>query len=334
MANAQTLTISTPAPTAKNEFKRITLNGERYDIFISGDITSDAAERLQLFVAQHQIEFARVYLDSPGGSLIGGIRLGEVIRELGFETGIRAAKYDYSKGPKAICASSCAYAFAGGVHRFFRPDEGALGVHQFNLVNDDDISTSDTQRISAYILSYLRVMGVDATAFELASNTNSVDMRWLSVAEAEKIRLADNGVSPPTTEIKLSNGWPYLKIEQVFTDVTARALLLCVDGEFSLMAGIVTTPEKSREQVQFFGLSFLMFDDEQYMAMSNSEGHAVEGNVIWLDRSLDNRGLELLQSSETLGIWLNNGGPMMWGVQMDLGKIQTEVRSFLSNCPR
>jgi hypothetical protein len=333
-ALAQQMNFNLLARTPKNEFERLTLNGGRYDIFASGTIAEDTAEVLQDFVKRNGIEVARVHFDSLGGSLIGGIRMGEKIRELGFETSVRHINFEYDKGPIAYCASACAYAFAGGTHRFLSEDVGVLGLHQFYSRENRGIDSSQTQMVAGLILSYLEKMGVNSRAFQVASQAGSDDMVWLSSRQAEEIGLADNGVSPPTAEIKLRDGYPYLRMEQSFNDVISRVLVMCVDGEFGLMAGIVTTPELSQEQVGYFGTSYLYFDDEQYLPITGSRGHAAEGSVVWLDRPLNGRGISLLRQSEVLGIWLNNGGPMQWGTHIQIGKVRKEINEFLNNCQR
>lgn len=320
--------------TPKNEFERITINGGRYDIFASGDIAENSAEKLADFVRRNQIEFARVHFNSLGGSLIGGIRLGEKIRELGFETSVRHIDFEYDKGPVAYCASACAYAFAGGTHRFLSQDVGMLGLHQFYPRENGALDSSQTQIIAGLILAYLEKMGVNSRAYQVASQAGSEDMVWLSPNQAEIIGIADNGTSPPTAITKIRDGYPYLRLEQEFNDVTSRVLIICSDGHHDILAGIVTTPEMSQEWVDYFGTSYLYFDEEQYLPITESRGHAAEGSVIWLDRPLNDRGVSLLRNSDILGIWLNNGGPMQWGAHIEIGKLRREINDFLDNCQR
>ena len=331
---AQKMSFAIPARTPENEFSRITFNGGRYDIFASGTIEEQSAEALVQFVRYNKIDFARIHFNSLGRSLIGGIRLGEKIRELGFETSVRHIEFDYEQGPVAYCASACAYAFAGGTHRFVFEEMGVIGLHQFYSLEDNAINSGQAQMLSAFILSYLTKMGVDSRAFQLASQTASDDMTWISAQQAEEIGLADNGVFPPIAEIKLRDGYPYLKVEQTFNDVASRVLIMCLEGQFHILAGVVTTPEVSREQVGYFGISYLYFDDEQYLPMESSSGHEAEGSVIWLNRPLNDRGIGLLRKSDFLGIWLNNGGPMQWGSYLHIGKVRSQINDFLDNCQR
>jgi hypothetical protein len=72
---------------------------------------------------------------SHGGSLIGGIKLGEFIRKRKLSTtvgrtvpGDPPSKHYYVRGD-GVCVSACAIAFIGGVERY--ANEKVLGIHQF-----------------------------------------------------------------------------------------------------------------------------------------------------------------------------------------------------------
>jgi hypothetical protein len=328
------MTFLTPEKTAESEVSRIILDAERHEIYAIGDIENDTAQKFETFVAKHSIKRARVHFVSGGGSLLGSMLFGLKIRELGFETEISGPIDKNFERTKAICASACAYAFAGGVHRFYSDQTGALGLHQFFSTGSNGMDSSEAQQMSALILRYLDEMGVDASAFRLASETTSDEMAWVSTEDAVSMKLADNGVEPTTAEIKLSEGWPYLRLNQNHNDFTARVLVYCFDGEFHLASGIVTTPALSRDQAATFGTSYLYFDDTQFSPVSQSRGHEAVDSTIWIERPLNRQGLSLLQNSQRLGIWLNNGGAFQWGAHMDLTQVRTQIRNFVSNCNR
>jgi hypothetical protein len=52
--------------TPSNNMARIALHGGRYDIYATGTIEAEAAERLKEFIAVNEIGHARVLFDSPG----------------------------------------------------------------------------------------------------------------------------------------------------------------------------------------------------------------------------------------------------------------------------
>jgi hypothetical protein len=190
--------------TPENQFMRITFMVGQHTIYATGDVELGDSVRLTEFVTGKGIENAKVCFDSPGGSLIEGIRLGRAIRELGFDTDIKAVDWKYGDPPKAMCASASAYAFAGGINRYFRSDTGRLGLHRFVSTSGQNIGDDITQDIAGTLVSYLSEMGVAAEAFVVASKTGSGDMAWVTAAEAVSIGLANNGILPTTSELKLN----------------------------------------------------------------------------------------------------------------------------------
>jgi hypothetical protein len=317
--------------TQEEKFVQLVMHGGQVRIFAQGDIEEDTADTFKAFVRSHQIENAIVELNSPGGSLVGGLNLGAAIRDLGFDTEIEAKGWGYGRPGTAVCASACAYAFAGGVNRYFSDGAGRLGLHQFYFADETSGGTSDAQSISAVLVAYLNRMGVDATAFALASVTKSDDVLWLSTGDAEKIGLANNGVRPTTAEIKVVKGLPYLKLEQETEAVTARVILLCTSTGISLHAGIVTTPELSSEHEQWKARSYLEFDDAERFIIKGG-GATANQSVLWLDRDLSAADARDLLNSSTMSMWVENGGPMRWGAIIDLKPVRERIEYFLGNC--
>jgi hypothetical protein len=109
-----------------------------------GEITEETPKAFEAFLDTTKSAPGVVRFDSPGGNLIGGITLGEVIRARGFATEVGSSKFNdylvpggttkiYSQEP-GTCASACAYAFLGGVERSFDSDSH-LGFHRFYIGN-------------------------------------------------------------------------------------------------------------------------------------------------------------------------------------------------------
>src|SRR5262245_39850740 len=89
---------------------------------------SDAGKLEKLYASNKRLESAKstsarsvVRLESPGGSIDGGMQLGAVIRKLGLDTEIPAS---------AGCYSACTFAFLGGIDRRV---EGKFGIHALSL---------------------------------------------------------------------------------------------------------------------------------------------------------------------------------------------------------
>jgi hypothetical protein len=180
-----------------------------------GDIMPDSADQLSTYLRKQKLTEWKgsVRLDSPGGNLIGGIKLGELIRKQGMSTEVggsipldSARNWPHER-TKGDCVSACAFAYLGGVERFFDEKEGnRVGIHQFydlsaladpsaKLFNAIDFSTQ--QLLSALIVEYVMRMGVDPHLVIIAANTLPTDMHYLSQQEAEELKVA---WSPETFE--------------------------------------------------------------------------------------------------------------------------------------
>ena len=106
LAATAPMTFKVAPDTAENKFSRIVQNNGQYEIFATGRIDEDAPARFRRFVAVHKIEWAKVYLNSPGGALGAGLELGEAFRKLEFDTAIGTFEDSYNTpktGPVTIC---------------------------------------------------------------------------------------------------------------------------------------------------------------------------------------------------------------------------------------
>lgn len=168
----------------------------------SGEITPESSNDFKKFISSLEYSPGLIRLNSPGGSLAGGISLGIAIRNAQFDTEVGNAYHpaeindlelkDRSPG---VCASACAYAFLGGISRYLDED-AKLGFHQFydnkaleapsaKLFSGKDLD--DTQRIMAAVILYIIQMGVDPKVVIVAANASPNDMRWIDSELAQKL---------------------------------------------------------------------------------------------------------------------------------------------------
>lgn len=325
------MVFSTDPDTVQNRMARITFDNGQHRIYATGEIREGSAKDLRTFAATHNITSAKVLFNSPGGSLIGGLRLGQAIRELEFDTAIGTDADRSDHPPKSVCASACAYAFAGGVRRYLSED-GALGVHQFSGGDGNPGTLEQGQSVSGLIVSYLDHMGVDASAFALSTVAKSDEMVWLSVRDAERLGFANNGRSPTTAEIKLAGRDAYLRLEQTQDDATSRVILFCDGRRLLVSAGIVTDPETSRNRAEVVTRSYIEIDGKPIQAMEGRSGVEAQDSVLWVRRALDAEGLRRLVSASELDTWTENGSAFRWGAQMDVSKVRPQIVSFVRNC--
>ncbi len=174
-------------------------------IAAEGEIADDAEHDLEAFVksfghTENQGGWC-VRFNSPGGSLAGGIRLGEAIRKLKLDTEIGRTEPDglHWKKTPGLCASACAFAFLGGLSR--HATSGELGVHQFyNEISLRDPSArvfssldmSEHQFISAILIDYVFRMGVDPRFVSAAASTPPLEMKFLDEQTLESLKVRWN----------------------------------------------------------------------------------------------------------------------------------------------
>jgi hypothetical protein len=151
-----------------------------------GEITDKTTADFLAYLKNHPYEPLIVRFDSPGGSLSGGIQLGETIRKLGYST------------QATFCASACTYAFIGGVERSLVGDGAKIGVHRFyqnaaifepstKQFTGEDLDA--TQKIMAGLMLYGVEMGVDLRLIAMTAEAGPGEMRWVSKQEAVDLKL-------------------------------------------------------------------------------------------------------------------------------------------------
>ena len=170
-----------------------------YSTWISavGVIENDTPDKFLKFLKDNEPSTTNILFHSPGGSLHGGVLLGEIIRDYELSTYIgltnaKAEHYYHNGVEEGVCLSSCAYAFLGGVRRnldFGNHDDNKLGFHQFyysvedidKLYSPEELNKNvdEIQRTLGLLLIYFDRMGVDPRLLMFSSLTSSDDMVFL-----------------------------------------------------------------------------------------------------------------------------------------------------------
>ena len=302
-------------------------------IYADGEITNTTTQQFKEFVNANKIKNAMVLLNSGGGSLLEGMRLGSTIRDLGFDTGI--ATYSNLKMiEEGICASACAYTFAGGIGRYYSGKGTKIGIHQF-YSQAPNISTQSSQEVSGVIVAYLEKMGVDALAFSASTLAGADNMLWLTVQDAEKLQLSNNGALPTTAELKQSKTNTYLKIEQQRRNGSGRLIFLCEKKKINLFGGLVADAEDANLKVGWATHSFLTFDNNQIqleMKTANPKSLKVIGDVSWVPRTLTNNDLNKLKDSNTITVGIGAYDAMAYTAIVDISKVKDKIGNFVNNC--
>ncbi len=137
-------------------------------------------------------------LESPGGLLQDGIKMGDEVRRQGFQT---VARYG--------CASSCAIIFLGGVERTMVGSRAAIGLHQVSTYAagaGDKHCSNVLQEAGALAMRRYFERVVPATAEQvmdaaMGASCNSIDwvrgQRAIDMGVATKVESADTDLYGP-----------------------------------------------------------------------------------------------------------------------------------------
>ena len=139
-------------------------------ITIEGEIT--LGDEIAFEKATRGLEDALVVFNSPGGDLIPGLKIGLVIRDLGFDTLVPDG-YE--------CASACALAWLGGGNRAMG-GEGYVGFHAAyievgNRAQEDGAG-------NALIGAYLHELGLSYDTIFFLTSSPPDGMYWLTFDDA------------------------------------------------------------------------------------------------------------------------------------------------------
>lgn len=333
IGNASAMTFSAPKHNLYDITAWVQLHGDATRIYADGDITDSTAQEFLSFVRTNNINNAIVLFNSLGGSLIGGMKLGKTIRDLKFNTGIATFSND-GMIENGICASACAYAYAGGLGRYYSGGKTKIGVHQFYSQNNS-ITNETSQEMSGMIVAYLQEMGVDALAFSTSTLVQSNDIYWLSTDEALKLNFANNGIQPTTAELKQTKGITYLLLEQRFIENDSKLMFTCNKKNIILDGGIVTNPKDAKDKYEWATHSFFTFDANTIQSKvkdSRSRGLYSIGSIIWVERILTPIDIDKLLASSNITIWVAADGAIGYTGSVDIRNVKTKIQDYINNC--
>ena len=162
-------------------------------IAAEGRIDAGAAQRLRRLLAKLGARRLPIYFHSPGGSVLGSIALGRLIRDRKLEAGVahtvpsgcdrdkpweKSCEAQKRSGQelrsefdptRAMCNSACVLALAGGVVRTIPPGI-KLGIHDVGFDSarrplSDAVVAKARKLAHLQMQEYLRNMGVDQALF-------------------------------------------------------------------------------------------------------------------------------------------------------------------------
>ena len=162
-------------------------------VFGEGAVLRDSNEALRK-IAETLPKGTTVVLSAPGGDLLGALRLGELIRQRGFDTEVSPEK--------AECYSACVFAFMGGVNRSVHP-LASLGFHSLKD-SGAGVAEEEAQRNSRRLLGvYLDQMRIDRRVLDYALTTKPGQLQTIDAGLARRLGL----VSEKRVETNVNSVW-------------------------------------------------------------------------------------------------------------------------------
>ena len=177
--------------------------GEGVVISASGQISDRTPKAFAAFLRENARgkQAPTVYLDSSGGTVVGSMELGALLRQAGATTVVGKAGSGFFGGAsvdKGECYSACVYALMGGRRRVIPPDS-EVGIHRMFLAIEGqggDVTNFASSRERAMatglrgsLMRYASRMGVSPDLITSAERTPSAFFHVLTQAEISKWRL-------------------------------------------------------------------------------------------------------------------------------------------------
>ncbi|OAN71581.1 hypothetical protein A8B83_11730 [Rhodobacteraceae bacterium EhC02] len=205
-----------------------------------GEIRSGDTEKLKAALASVDNSGVRDIIftfDSPGGSLMESMEMGEYIASL---SPLVSAQVGGTDQPGAICASACVYAYLAADYRYISSD-ARIGVHQFRFYTDEIDGQQGAalgQLISGMLSEYIRTHRARPEFFEAISGVDHDDIMWIPRQQLEDWRVVTNAVYDEREFYINLNGKIALRMEQIAITGDSFLTLFCSEGRVSGVADL------------------------------------------------------------------------------------------------
>lgn len=222
-------------------------------VVVTGEIVQGDGERFAERV--QDLDRAIITLTSPGGHVLSGLRIGQLIRDRGFFTLVP---------DQAICASSCGLIWLAGRKRFMEP--GAhIGFHAAYIVRRGRAQESGAG--NALIGAYLSRLGLSDRAIVYVAQAAPDEMSWLTPATAGRLGLDLTVLTPHQTQPPA----PQTALPQLPATSTPETRSPPRDGGAKLPASgpvLVGPASRSERATAFAGKYFSIWSDTNERALA------------------------------------------------------------------
>jgi hypothetical protein len=203
-------------------------------IHATGALKDGTADKLKIFAAEHNIERGgEIYFQSRTGNRLEGMRMGRLIRQLGFKTHIG----ETDGATPGNCISACAFAYLGGTSRFMNANAN-FGLHRFyrSQGEDQEFQLQEAQSVSEQMVQYIREMGVDTRLFRYMAQPGSEEVVFLAKPTLQSLGVVNDGIFSASWQRMENEVVPYLR-GAVQNDDGTHTLLLRCDRQVAKLTG-------------------------------------------------------------------------------------------------
>lgn len=309
-----------------------------WTIYGSGPVDPDAARRLEHLLVKNKIPLgSSIYFNSPGGNLVGGMKLGRVVRkhQLASHIGRRDLSSQHKFSTTGMCVSACAMAYLGGEYRFL--SKGSVyGVHRFfwneRKANEADVA----QVVSAAVVEYIRSMDVHTDLFSVASGAGRDEMITPSMERLVELNVVNNGAKKPKWSIESVDEGMYLKGEQETANGINKFMLVC-SSTGPMYLYFIFDPGNNAEEVMTFGTESLQAGATKIDLHGRKAGKKLVNGWINATYVADDEILASLKSANRIGILMQPTREAAFFAGFDSMPFQEgakKLNGFLSVCQR
>lgn len=277
-----------------------------WTIYASGEIDDDADLRLENLIRLNTIPLgSRIYLNSPGGSMFGGMKLGRAIRRHLLLTDIGQIdpkNADMHGSRPGRCYSACAMAFLGGEYRFL--GRGSIyGVHRFYWKDRTAHVVDLAQTMSSAVIEYIRSMDVNTDLFAVAAQAGRDEMMTPSREELVGLNVINNGTKKVKWKIESIPQGIYLKGERETWNGVNKFIIAC-QARGAIALYIMFDTGKNADDVVQFNAETLFIDGVRINLTGHRIGREIRNGLINLIYIVDPSMLNAIAKAATVGIAL------------------------------
>ncbi|GAU83475.1 ATP-dependent Clp protease proteolytic subunit [Bosea sp. BIWAKO-01] len=169
-------------------------------LVMTGDIVEGDTYRLSNAIARAAykgVRVERLFLNSPGGSLVEGLELGVMLAKSG--------DIDTVVGATDACSSSCLTVFAAGKNKVVFPTS-RIGVHSASAINMRTGESVEHSRTTLLMIRFYKSVGVPASVLGKIAATEADEITYLNVADYDAWgieKLYPKGNTPVSNRVPL-----------------------------------------------------------------------------------------------------------------------------------